>query len=123
MRALVVFMLLAGAAQAETIEGRWRVAALEPLVLTEGDSIELTLVEGRISGNAGCNRFSASYTMDTGMVIGPIASTRMLCHGRAGEVEAAVLHALPSVTGWRLVEGALELLAGEAVALRALPIE
>jgi hypothetical protein len=101
--------------------GEWRVVALGDLGIDPGDNVVFTLADGQISGSAGCNRFSARYALDAGFSLGPVALTRMLCQGRPAEVEARMLATLPTLTGWRIApDGALELLSGEGVALRAL---
>ncbi len=56
-----------------------------------------------VGGFAGCNRFTAPYTIDgDGIEIGTIASTRMACPPPADGVERAYLAALEQVTGWSL---------------------
>lgn len=102
-------------------EGDWRVVALGDLGVEAADNVVFTLADGQISGSAGCNRFSARYALDAGFALGPVALTRMLCQGRPAEIEARMLATLPTLTGWRIApDGALELLSGEGVALRAL---
>ena len=51
--------------------------------------------EGRLSGQAGCNRFSGPY-MQRGRTLtaGPIVSTRMACPGDRGRDEARMLQLL-----------------------------
>lgn len=72
--------------------------------------------DGRIAGQAPCNRFTADYTLTgEGLSIGPPAATRRLCPGPAMEAEAAFLEALAAVRRFDLgPDGALRLLgAGE----------
>jgi heat shock protein HslJ len=69
---------------------------------------------GRISGSAGCNRYTAGYTVTPGsdaMSISPPASTRALCTEPPGimEQEAAYLAALPTVQTHRMEGGNLVL--------------
>lgn len=122
-----LFLLVAGVAQGQMTaipggpEGAWRVVALGDLTVEPADNVTFTLAVGDISGSAGCNRFSSRYALDAGFTLAPVTLTRMLCHGRPAEVEARMLAILPSLTGWRIApDGALELLSGETVALRAL---
>lgn len=122
-----LILLLVGMAQGPVTgqvnspDGEWRVVALGDLGIDPGDNVVFTLADGQISGSAGCNRFSARYALDAGFALGPVALTRMLCHGRPAEIEARMLATLPTLTGWRIApDGALELLSGEGVALRAL---
>ena len=64
----------------------------------------------RVSGMAGCNRFTGRLSVEPGRVsIGPVMSTRMLCRD-AMPAEQALLAALPTVHS---VER-----AGEQVVLR-----
>lgn len=67
--------------------------------------------DGRASGSAGCNNFTASYTADgSSLRFGPAAATRKMC-AEAGvmEQEAAFLKALESVATSRVEADKLEL--------------
>jgi heat shock protein HslJ len=72
--------------------------------------------DGKLSGSAGCNTYSATYTTDRGAItIGQPAATRKACVKPAGvmEQEQAYLDALPHATSY-LVEGSrLSLLTSE----------
>lgn len=62
-----------------------------------------TFTDEVVGGSTGCNRFTASYTVDGDvMEIGTVASTRMACPPPADAVERAYLAALGRVAGWRL---------------------
>jgi heat shock protein HslJ len=68
--------------------------------------------EGRASGSAGCNRFTASYSQDGDKVsFGPAAATRMMCPQPEGvmEQEAQFLKALETAATARLEGDSLEL--------------
>lgn len=57
-----------------------------------GDRYALRFEQGRISGQAGCNRFSGGYSQDgETLTAGPLAMTRMACPGpgMAHEARAA----------------------------------
>jgi heat shock protein HslJ len=57
--------------------------------------------DGTVGGSTGCNRFTASYTVDGDeLEIGTIASTKIACPPPADAVERAYLDALGRVTGW-----------------------
>ena len=57
----------------------------------------------RSAGSTGCNRFTASYTVDgDAMEIGTTATTRMACPPPADAVERAYLAALGRVAAWHL---------------------
>ena len=60
-----------------------------------------TFTADTVGGSTGCNRFTASYTVDgDAMEIGKIASTRMACPPPADAVERAYLAALGRVAAW-----------------------
>jgi len=69
--------------------------------------------EGRIAGNAGCNRYMGSYeiTGDGEITIGLVGSTMMMCGDDAMAVEQALLEILPNITEYSIDEtsGALTL--------------
>jgi heat shock protein HslJ len=52
----------------------------------------------RVSGFAGCNRFSGTYSLKEGKVaFGPLAATRMACAGAAGALEQPYLDGLAHI--------------------------
>jgi heat shock protein HslJ len=70
-----------------------------------------TFAEGTVGGSTGCNRFTASYTVDgDSLRIGAVASTRMACRPPADAVERVYLAALARVAGWRSDDAELVLL-------------
>jgi heat shock protein HslJ len=78
---------------------------------------------GRVSGSAGCNRFTAAYVATgTQVRITATASTRMFCDEPPDvmEQEAAYLAALADAVRFRLGAGSLELLDAEGDVLVAL---
>lgn len=66
--------------------------------------------DGRMSGSAGCNRYSAGYiTMDYGISITGIGSTKMLCHGPGiMDQESAFLSDLSMAASFRVRESTLK---------------
>jgi heat shock protein HslJ len=75
-----------------------------------GTEITATFGEGRVAGSAGCNRYTAGYTLgpDAGAIsISPAASTRIFCAEPAGvmEQEMEFLAALETAARYR-IEGA-----------------
>jgi heat shock protein HslJ len=87
-----------------------------------GTEITATFAEGRVAGSAGCNRYTAGYTLgpDAGAIsVSPAASTRMLCSEPAGvmEQEGEYLAALQSAARYR-IEGA-QLILEQADGARA----
>ena len=72
-----------------------------PWALTTGPSA--TFSGGTVAGSTGCNRFTASYTLDgSDLEIGDVASTNMACPPPADATEREYLDALDRVAGWRL---------------------
>ncbi len=77
--------------------------------------------DGAISGLAGCNSFSGSFTLDgEAITLGPIVSTKMACEPPASAVEAEYLAALSGVATWSIDADGRLLLAGP-VPLRFTP--
>jgi heat shock protein HslJ len=74
--------------------------------------------DGMVSGYAGCNKFSGSYTVDgSDLTLGPLASTKMACEPPASAVESAMLEALAGVSSWSIGEDG-RLTLGGAVPLK-----
>lgn len=75
------------------LSGKWLLESIAGedinALFTEGDkqaTLEFNAGEGRISGNAGCNRYGAPYTLNSTIVeVGAIMSTRMACPNLTGE--------------------------------------
>jgi len=73
-----------------------------------------TFTDDTVGGSTGCNRFTASYTVDgDAMEFGTIATTRMACPPPADAVERAYLAALGRVTAWHLDGSQLVLADGD----------
>lgn len=80
------------------------------------EGVEVTALfdaaEGRLSGSAGCNSYSATYTAGSGSIsIGPAISTRMACPQPEGVMaqEAAYLGALAGAAAYQIAGDVLEL--------------
>jgi len=62
------------------IEGSWRIEALNGRPVARGTSPTIAFDNGRVSGNASCNRFNGSFTFARGRLnTDRVASTRMAC--------------------------------------------
>ena len=72
--------------------------------------------DGTVEGNAGCNTFSGSYTVDgSNLTFGPLTSTRMACEGAKGTLETAFLGAIQATTTYEITDaGELKLTSGAA---------
>lgn len=104
--------------------GEWTVTAIntkEAIVsVLEGTRLTATFgLNGRVSGNTGCNQYSAPYTFEGfALKIGPAVSTRRACpNEEASQQEAAFLRALEGVSGFRITGDRLELYGADGQTL------
>lgn len=75
------------------LSGEWILESIagenmQDLFTVEGRTATLSFDarEGRVSGNAGCNGYGATYTINSTLLeVGPIMSTRMACPNLKGE--------------------------------------
>ncbi len=73
--------------------------AVTPTLIISGDSV---------TGNAGCNTYSSSMTVDGDTVtFGPVQSTQLSCDGPGTAVELAFLQALNLANKWTIANGKL----------------
>lgn len=76
-----------------------------------GVTVTATFADGTLSGNGGCNNYSAAYTVDgETLTIGEVQATLMACTGAAGPVEPPYLAILPKVATFSITGDTLELL-------------
>jgi putative lipoprotein len=79
----------------------------------------LLLLDGRASGNSGCNKLMGGYTRNgDALAIGPLASTRMACPPELMAQENALLDAYARATGFRIEGESLTLTRDDAVLAR-----
>ena len=73
--------------------------------------VDLTVADGQVSGNAGCNRYTGTADVEeSSLTVGSeIASTMMACPDEIMAQETAYLTALASVTGYTATEDELQL--------------
>jgi len=113
--------------RAATPTGDWEVTSF-----LDGDALASPLpgtsitarfeADGTLSGSAGCNGYSASFTIDTGAIeIAQPAATRKACAEPEGvmEQEAAYLAALPTAVRYRIDGGSLALLSADGTYVAA----
>lgn len=93
------------------IAGEWNVVSVEGQEVKGNPYIGFDMEEGRLYGNAGCNRIMGGVELDS---INPgkigftgVASTRMMCPDM--ETEQKVLEALNEVTGYKASATGVEL--------------
>jgi heat shock protein HslJ len=90
----------AGGSMPSPIEGSaWRLkhmpGAQSAALAQLNRPVTMRLESGRLSGFAGCNNFTGSYSLDGGQLkIGPVASTQMACPEPGSSIEAAFHKAL-----------------------------
>lgn len=116
-------------AQLQSLAGTsWRVTGINngrQAVESVAQDAKVTLAfdaSGRVSGSAGCNRYTAAYTVEgTNTTIAPAAATRMACpQPGVMERERQFLDALTSVRSARIEGDRLELrTATDALAISA----
>lgn len=76
--------MLTGTWQLVSIEGE-DMKTLFPMSERQA-TLEFNVMEHRIGGNAGCNGYGASYTMEGNKInVGPIMATKMACGNLSGE--------------------------------------
>jgi len=75
------------------IDGNWQISAINGRPVVRGTRPSVSFDKGRVSGNAGCNRFTGSYNFNRGrLTTDGVASTRMACVDRARNLqEQAIL--------------------------------
>ena len=104
-------------------QGRWQIVAINGAPVS-GANYHLGFDEGRLTGQAGCNRFSGPHRIEaSGLVAGPIVATRMACPGARMRHERAVLNILRQpmrVVGSGAADFALSNEAG-TIRLRQMP--
>jgi heat shock protein HslJ len=72
--------------------------------------LTMTFDNGKVSGQAGCNTFNASYsTQGDRVTIGPAVTTRKMCGDAVMTQERQFLTALQSATKWAIAGGELDM--------------
>jgi heat shock protein HslJ len=89
--------------RAETIMGRPVVETAVSTILFEEDD--------RVHGQAGCNRYFGSSTLDGEQIsFGPLGATKMACAEALMDQEARLFHALESAERWTIDDRGLLLI-------------
>lgn len=94
----------------------WRVIEILGQPPQPASSVNLAFsIDEQISGDAGCNRFSAQYSLTgEGLAIGALMTSRRACAAALMQQEQQFLNALSQVTGFDVtLDGQLWLLAAE----------
>lgn len=110
------------ASAAQRLLGEWLIETIAERPVIDRSPARIAFGDdGRVAGNASCNRFFGPYTAaGAELTIGSIATTRMMCPPALMEQEQRFLAVLPQVAGYRFVQGLLELTDGDGkILLRA----
>lgn len=87
----------------------WQVDSVNGKPVVAGSQVTLQFgTDGRLTGSAGCNRYSAPYgTKVEGIALGPAIATRRACIPEIDRQEAAFLTVLRGVVPYQVTPGAL----------------
>lgn len=97
----------------------WGIAAIDGEAIAPAEDYGLQFADGRLSGQAGCNRFSGAYAEAGGTLTpGPIMSTRMACPEPRMTHERRMLRLLGGPVSFSYPDGDTLLLAGNGVTVR-----
>jgi heat shock protein HslJ len=89
------------------------VAGAADASMVGGMGATLALEGGQAGGFAGCNQFTASYTLDgDALSFGEPATTRMACDDAKMSFESVYMGALPTIASYTIADGSLALLDG-----------
>jgi heat shock protein HslJ len=94
----------------ESLDGtKWTIMMLDQMPSLDTLRTEVRFADGKISGTAGCNRFTGTYSHKSNVLtFGAIASTKMMCPEKQMAQEAKFMRLLQgSVTKRYSVEGNL----------------
>jgi heat shock protein HslJ len=98
----------------------WVLGSVGDTPVPSGTGASLVFGHDSAGGDAGCNRFMASYTTDgvSSLAFGPVATTMMLCDEATNAFEQGYLAALATVASFAITDAGLDLSdAGGAVVL------
>lgn len=113
--------LLRGGSSVEDISGvEWRLVSVMAADRNENlipvaELPTLLVIDGRVSGNSGCNNYTGIAEMGRGKVsFREMAATRLFCLNGM-EVETALLKVLNTVDRFTVANGVLQLMRGKTV--------
>lgn len=106
------------------LSGKWEVSyihdAVQPvdvLFSTQKPTIVFDTQENTLSGNAGCNNYSSTFTLNNQhLKFGAIASTKMACPSLEGE--SIFIKAIQNVSSFTIKEGTLSLFSADTEVLK-----
>lgn len=103
----------------------WGMISLNQGNLLEGTQITLTFEENQVTGNAGCNLYSASYEASgNNITFKPIVQTEMACMEPTGvmDQERTYLEILGAAQSYEVTEGLLTIVSGNGQTLTFRPL-
>ena len=117
--AMLGFIACAGAQNDSELLGGWMLEYVDGLPVIDRSPAFIEFSEdGRVGGDASCNRFSGGYELTgTTLALGEIAATRRMCSETLNDQELRVLQVLSRVAGWRIENGLLLLLDADSAEL------
>jgi heat shock protein HslJ len=98
----------------------WALTELEGKPLVEGTGISAQFTsDGKVSGSAGCNRYSGTYTVSGNNITfsSPMATTMMMCEQAVMDQESAYLKALAEAKTFAVNGNQLTLTGGDGTQL------
>lgn len=97
---------------------QWKLVSYQEQAVPEDVLITAQFQDGRLTGSAGCNRYTTTYTAtENQLTLGPLATTRKLCAEPTMMQEQTYLSLLAQVTAYRATDSSLELKTSEGTLL------
>lgn len=97
----------------------WGIIAIDGEAIAPAETYGLQFADGRLIGQAGCNRFSGAYAEAGGMLRpGPIMATRMACPEPRMTHERKMLRLLSGPVRFSYPDGDTMLMMGNGVTVR-----
>jgi heat shock protein HslJ len=110
------------AASVASLAGNWQVVSLAGTAVPETATVTLNFAAPAVSGNAGCNQYSGTFSQKgNDLSFGPAALTRMACPPARMDLETGFTRALAAVTRYDMAEGKLRLFIGDTLVMQARP--
>jgi heat shock protein HslJ len=99
MTGLVILTACGLSSRGEITDNAWILESLNGSPLEKGTLITAKFVDGKVSGSAGCNRYTGAYTVSGKEIqfTSPMASTMMACEQPIMDQETAYFQALATV--------------------------
>jgi heat shock protein HslJ len=122
---LTIVVVCAQAAPADAVQSdifgkKWRLAEIEGNKFSgDAPNMEFNRDQNRVSGDAGCNRFSGGFELSgTALKFSPLISTKRACvDAERQRVENNFLRLLETITRFEVQDHALRLYAGDLLVM------